>query len=153
SEEFLDLVEGQKGRKRVKYTVRAGDTLKRVGLRFGLTEGDMERINQVGRGTPLTPGQTLVVYLPMSAEERAEFARHLAAPKGGAGGPPPEAPVGAAPPPSTAEAPAEDPPGSPADTAPSDAAPADDAAAPPPSRLPTLPEAVAGDRDDGAPSK
>ena len=39
SKAFLELEAARRGRKRLYYTVRKGDTLKRVGKRYGLTPG------------------------------------------------------------------------------------------------------------------
>ncbi|MSP62510.1 MAG: LysM peptidoglycan-binding domain-containing protein [Myxococcales bacterium] len=77
SEEFFDLVEARRGRKRIAYTVKAGDTLKRIGARHDLTEGDMERINRFGRKIELKAGQKVTVYVAMSATERAAAERAL----------------------------------------------------------------------------
>jgi membrane-bound lytic murein transglycosylase D len=128
SEEFLNLVEGRRGRKRLTYVARAGDTLKRIGARFGLTEGDLERINRVSHTSELRPGQLLVVYVPMTAAERREWnARGL----GGGGvlpddgvSPPAEPLAEARPLPTLAEAEADDEPSPSGEVA--TAAPADD---------------------------
>ena len=79
SAEFFDLVEARNGRKRVDYTIRAGDTMKRIGARFSLSEGDLERINRMGRKSDLKAGKTLIVYVPMSPKERAAKERELLA--------------------------------------------------------------------------
>ena len=63
SEEYLDLYEQRKGRKRQIYTARKGDTLRSVGRRMGLTIGDLARINKFTRHTNLKPGQKIIVYL------------------------------------------------------------------------------------------
>ena len=62
SEQFLDLFEQRKGRKRQIYTARKGDTLRSVGRAVGLTIGDLARINQFSRHTKLEPGQQIIVY-------------------------------------------------------------------------------------------
>ncbi|MBI5482662.1 MAG: LysM peptidoglycan-binding domain-containing protein [Deltaproteobacteria bacterium] len=64
SQAFLEHVALQRGRNRVVYVCRKGDTLERVGRRFNLTVGQMARINQMPRGTDLKPGQKIVVYAP-----------------------------------------------------------------------------------------
>lgn len=75
SAEFFDLVEGKRGRKRLSYTVRKGDDLKRIGKKFNLTVADLERINRFGAAhTDLVVGQKLIVYVPMSASEKAKAA-------------------------------------------------------------------------------
>jgi membrane-bound lytic murein transglycosylase D len=78
SDEFFDLVEAQRGRARLVYTVKSGDDLKRIGKRYGLTVADLERINRFGaRHTDLTVGQKLIVYRTMTAREKAEAACKL----------------------------------------------------------------------------
>lgn len=72
SPEFLDLLEARKGRKRVVHKVRSGETFKRIAARYRLTEGDLERINQLSRKTRLAVGQRLTVYVAMSAKEKVE---------------------------------------------------------------------------------
>ena len=68
SPEFFDLVEGERGRKRLTYVVKKGDDLKRIGKKFNLTVADLERINRFGAAhTELVVGQKLTVYVPMSA--------------------------------------------------------------------------------------
>ncbi len=79
SEEFFDYHERQRGRVRVRYCVREGDTLDSIASRFGLETADLSRINRVGRSESLSPGRELIVYC---APERA---------------PAPEAPVAEAP--------------------------------------------------------
>jgi hypothetical protein len=61
-----DYFEAQNGRKRFRVTVKAGDTLKRVGQRYGMTVGSMERINRRSASDPLVPGETLIVYAPQA---------------------------------------------------------------------------------------
>jgi membrane-bound lytic murein transglycosylase D len=67
TEDFFEYFEGQNGRKRIRVTAKAGDTLKRVGQRYGMTVGSMERINRRSASDPLTPGETLIVYAPQTA--------------------------------------------------------------------------------------
>lgn len=75
SEEFFDLVEARRGRKRLTYRVRRGDDLKKIGRKFGLTVADLERINRFGAAhTDLVVGQKLTVYVPMTAAEKAKAA-------------------------------------------------------------------------------
>ncbi len=75
SEEFFDVVEARRGRRRISYVVKKGDDLRRIGNKFGLTVADLERINQFGAAhTELTVGQRLRVYVPMSASEKARSA-------------------------------------------------------------------------------
>lgn len=72
SEEFFDLVEAIRGRKRISYVCRPGDTMLKIGKKFGLTVADLERINRIGRNAELRPGQKLIAYVAMSEKERAE---------------------------------------------------------------------------------
>jgi membrane-bound lytic murein transglycosylase D len=86
SSEFFDLVEARRGRKRVNYVVKTGDDLKRVGKKFNLTVADLERINRFSAAhTELTVGQKLMVYVPMTAAEKAKAACAIT-PSGGDGG-------------------------------------------------------------------
>lgn len=63
SQEHLDLVEGRKGRKRVKYTVKRGDTLESIGKPHHLSKYDMARINRISPNADLEPGTELIVYV------------------------------------------------------------------------------------------
>ncbi len=53
----------RRGRRRRGYRVRPGDSLGKIGGRFGLTIGDLSRINQVARNHSLEAGDVLVVYV------------------------------------------------------------------------------------------
>jgi membrane-bound lytic murein transglycosylase D len=64
SEEFLELETARRGKKRLFYTAKVGDTLVRVGRRYGLTAGDLARINRFSYNTELHDGQKIVVYSP-----------------------------------------------------------------------------------------
>ena len=70
SEEFFEIVETLRGRKRIFHVVKDGETWERLAKRYGLTVADLERINRTGRQNELRPGQKVTVYLPMSAAER-----------------------------------------------------------------------------------
>jgi membrane-bound lytic murein transglycosylase D len=72
SQEFLDGYAQLKGRKRTVYSCKAGDTMAKVGRRFGLTPGDLARINQISYESQLQPGQELVVYIPVTAQAKKE---------------------------------------------------------------------------------
>jgi membrane-bound lytic murein transglycosylase D len=72
SEEFLEYCEAKRGRKRTTYTCKAGDTLAKVGRRFGLTPGDLARINQFSYASELKPGQQIIVYVPVTAQAKKE---------------------------------------------------------------------------------
>jgi peptidoglycan lytic transglycosylase D len=60
---FIERYEERKGRKRLVYTVRAGDSLTRLSKRFGLSVGSLMRINKFSRRTKLQAGQKVVVYV------------------------------------------------------------------------------------------
>ena len=64
SEEFLELETARRGKRRVFYTAKSGDTLAKVGRRYGLTAGDLARINRFSYNTELHDGQKIVVYSP-----------------------------------------------------------------------------------------
>jgi peptidoglycan lytic transglycosylase D len=64
SEEFLGLEAARRGRKRLYYDVKAGDTLAKLGRRYGLTPGDLARINRFSYNTELHEGDRIVVYSP-----------------------------------------------------------------------------------------
>lgn len=64
SEEFLELETARRGKKRLLYTAKAGDTLAKLGRRYGLTPGDLARINRFSYNTELHEGDRVVVYSP-----------------------------------------------------------------------------------------
>jgi membrane-bound lytic murein transglycosylase D len=70
SEEFLELETARRGKKRLTVTARAGDTLAKIGRRYGLTPGDLARINRFSYNTELHDGQRLVVYSPTGEPPR-----------------------------------------------------------------------------------
>lgn len=70
SDDFLNRYEQRKGRERLIYRVRPGDTLTRVSRRFGLRLPDLMRINGLGPNTLLQPGQKIVVYVPQRDRKR-----------------------------------------------------------------------------------
>jgi membrane-bound lytic murein transglycosylase D len=77
SDEFFELVETLRGRKRVQHKCQAGDTLEKIARHFGLAIADVERINRMGRTSELRPGQTIIIYQSMSSEERAAALQRL----------------------------------------------------------------------------
>ncbi|MCS6915154.1 MAG: LysM peptidoglycan-binding domain-containing protein [Myxococcales bacterium] len=77
SDEFFDLVETLRGRRRLVYLCRAGDTLHKIAKRYGLTVADLERINRLSQQSVLRPGQPITVYVKMTESERAEAMRRL----------------------------------------------------------------------------
>jgi hypothetical protein len=64
SEEFLQLETARRGKKRLYYTAKTGDTLVKLGRRYGLTPGDLARINRFSYNTELHEGDRIVVYSP-----------------------------------------------------------------------------------------
>jgi membrane-bound lytic murein transglycosylase D len=64
SEEFLELETARRGKKRLYYTAKSGDTLVKLGRRYGLTPGDLARINRFSYNTELHEGDRVVVYSP-----------------------------------------------------------------------------------------
>jgi membrane-bound lytic murein transglycosylase D len=64
SEEFLELETARRGKKRLFYTAKPGDTLAKLGRRYGLTPGDLARINRFSYNTELHEGDRVVVYSP-----------------------------------------------------------------------------------------
>jgi membrane-bound lytic murein transglycosylase D len=62
SPEFIEFFEAQKGRSRVVVAAQEGDTLAKVGGRYGMSVGMMERINRYSRDKALKAGEPVVVY-------------------------------------------------------------------------------------------
>ena len=92
SEEFLELETARRGKKRLYYTAKAGDTLAKLGRRYGLTPGDLARINRFSYNTELHEGDRVVVYSPtgdaprettmgLTPGQEAPRARRRAAPR------------------------------------------------------------------------
>jgi LysM repeat protein len=86
SDEFFNLSEANRGRRRKMIVAKAGDTLEAIGKRFGLSGAAMERINRRARNDALEEGTPVVVYLAgRSAGSDANAAKGPDAP--GDGGP------------------------------------------------------------------
>lgn len=64
SEEFLELEAARRGKTRLFYSARAGDTLAKIAKRYGLQPGDLARINRLSAVSELGEGQRIVVYSP-----------------------------------------------------------------------------------------
>jgi membrane-bound lytic murein transglycosylase D len=62
SAEFSEYFEGRNGKKRLVIAARQGDTLSAIGKRYGMTIGQMERVNRRGRRDQLAAGERIVVY-------------------------------------------------------------------------------------------
>lgn len=67
--EFFDYFEGQNGKRRLVIAARDGDNLTTIGKRYGMTVGQMERVNRRGRSDQLAAGERIIVYT-----ERAKVA-------------------------------------------------------------------------------
>jgi len=83
SAEFYDYFEARAGRVRLVVAARAGDTLRRIGDRYGLRANSMERINQRSRNEVLAAGDEVVVYVkPWRAAQAGDrrLAKRAAAP-------------------------------------------------------------------------
>ena len=61
--EFFAHFEALRGRKRVELLAKDGDTWRSVATRNKLSMGQIERINQRARTSPLSPGDRYVVYV------------------------------------------------------------------------------------------
>jgi membrane-bound lytic murein transglycosylase D len=68
SDDFYAYFEGLRGRKRTTIIVQPGDTWEKIAKRYGLTLGQLERINHRGRTEKLAPKETLVVYAPIAKQ-------------------------------------------------------------------------------------
>lgn len=66
SPEFFTHFENLKGRKRLEIKAAEGDTWRSLGKRYGLSLGMLERINHRSRTSALSPGETVVVYVPQT---------------------------------------------------------------------------------------
>jgi membrane-bound lytic murein transglycosylase D len=64
SEEFSQLESARRGKTRLFYAARAGDTLAKIAKRYGLSSGDLARINRLSAVSELGEGQKVVVYSP-----------------------------------------------------------------------------------------
>lgn len=80
SEEFSALSAAQRGKTRLRYTAKAGDTLAKIARRYGLAPGDLARINKFSSATELKEGQSVIVYSPTP-----DLPREVLAGRSGAG--------------------------------------------------------------------
>jgi membrane-bound lytic murein transglycosylase D len=81
SQEFLDLEAARRGKTRLQYTARAGDTLAKIAKRYGLAPGDLARINRLSATNELAEGQKVVVYSPTPELPKEITESRNAAPK------------------------------------------------------------------------
>jgi len=70
SDEFLELEAARRGKRRLVVETKSGDTLAKLGRRYGLTVGDLARINRFSYNTELRDGQKVVVYAPIGEPSR-----------------------------------------------------------------------------------
>jgi membrane-bound lytic murein transglycosylase D len=82
--EFFAHFEAQRGRTRLEMVAKPGDTWRTIAHRYGLSMGQIERINHHARSSAVNPGDRYVVYVPS--------AKAVDAAKKGAGGPADEDP-------------------------------------------------------------
>lgn len=61
--ELYEELARRRDRDRVVYRVRRGDTLPRLGKRYGLSAGLIARINLISQSETLEPGEELVLYV------------------------------------------------------------------------------------------
>lgn len=81
SQEFLDLETSRRGKTRLQYSARAGDTLAKIAKRYGLAPGDLARINRLSATNELAEGQKVIVYSPTPELPKEITQRSSAAPK------------------------------------------------------------------------
>ena len=74
SEAFFDFHESQRGRVRVRYRVKPGETLKQLAKRFELSVGSIARINRFSPYGEVEADQEIIVYVPQ--ELAAKVTRH-----------------------------------------------------------------------------
>ncbi len=72
SEAMVSHFEALNGRKRLVVLAKAGDTLSKIGRRYGLSSGMMERINQFSRHKKLEQGTRVVVYAKAGRSDKDE---------------------------------------------------------------------------------
>lgn len=82
SEDFLALDAARRGRTRLFYTARDGDTLAKVAKRYGLSPGDLARINRFSYNAEMVPGQRIVVYAPAGQTELQPVKQGRTPPRG-----------------------------------------------------------------------
>jgi membrane-bound lytic murein transglycosylase D len=78
SAEFFAHFEGLRGRTRLEMEAKEGDSWHSIARRYGLTMGQIERINHKARSSAVNPGDKFVVYVPTS---RAPAALQRTAPE------------------------------------------------------------------------
>jgi len=81
SEEFSELEAARRGKTRLFYAARAGDTLAKIAKRYGLAPGDLARVNRLSATSELGEGQRIVVYSPTPELPKEITAKVTGAPK------------------------------------------------------------------------
>jgi membrane-bound lytic murein transglycosylase D len=77
SEEHHALECARRGKARVTVTARAGETLVKIARRFGLTPGDLARVNRYGWSNELSEGQKVVIYSSAPDSRREAVGRSV----------------------------------------------------------------------------
>lgn len=60
------------GTRKIRYTVRAGDSLWQIARRFRVSVKDLQKWNAIADGAPLYPGQTLSVFVAAAGADPTE---------------------------------------------------------------------------------
>jgi membrane-bound lytic murein transglycosylase D len=81
SEEFSELETARRGKTRLFYSARAGDTLTKIAKRYGLSPGDLARVNRLSANSELSEGQRVVVYSPTPELPKEITAKVTGSPK------------------------------------------------------------------------
>ena len=81
SEEFSELEAARRGKTRLFYAARAGDTLTKIAKRYGLAPGDLARVNRLSANSELGEGQRIVVYSPTPELPKEITAKVTGAPR------------------------------------------------------------------------
>ncbi len=81
SEEFSELEAARRGKTRLFYSARAGDSLAKIAKRYGLSPGDLARVNRLSATSELTEGQRVVVYSPTPELPKEITAKVTGAPR------------------------------------------------------------------------
>ena len=75
SEEFHEIEVALRGKTRLTYTARAGDTLTKIARRYGLAAPDLARVNRFSWNAALSEGQPVVIYSPRGAPREVAVGR------------------------------------------------------------------------------
>ena len=83
STKHIVSAEKRMGRKRLMLTAKAGDTLEKLGKRYGLTARDLARINRIAFNAKLAVGQKIIVYKVVDASLSPRAAKQARAARTG----------------------------------------------------------------------